>query len=199
MLDLRASRPVVLVEPSFKINTGIAALIPSTARVPLRFYINVSLSAAGPRQKRFMGWNRTPVVLKRDLAFDVAVLALVVVALIFGAPRLLNTDTPLAVVTSWSMEPTLHVGDLIVVSGREPLRIGDVIVYAKPNGELIVHRLVAVEEGLRGTLFITKGDANPGVDAPVDPGRVKGKVILVIPYLGTLRLFVERLIRLRPS
>jgi len=147
-----------------------------------------------------MGWSRTPVVLKRDLAFDVAVLALVAVALIFGAPRLLNTDTPLAVVTSWSMEPTLHVGDLIVVSGREPLRIGDVIVYAKPNGELIVHRLVAVEEGLQGTLFITKGDANPNVDdPPVDPGRVKGKVILVIPYLGTLRLFVERLIRLRPS
>jgi len=136
-------------------------------------------------------------VPKRDAVLDIAVLALVAVVLILGAPRLLDTDTPLAVVTSWSMEPTLHVGDLIVVSGREPPRVGDIIVYAKPTGELIVHRLVEIRKGVQGTFFITKGDANPHVDPPVDPNKVKGKVILVIPYLGAIRLFVEKI--LRPS
>jgi signal peptidase I len=66
----------------------------------------------------------------------------------------------------------------------------------KPNGELIVHRLIAVEETAWKVVYITKGDANPYPDEPVDPVRVKGKVVFVIPYLGVVRLFVERLIHL---
>lgn len=131
---------------------------------------------------------------KRSLLLDAVTLTFLAAALILGAPRLLGTDTPLAVVTSWSMEPTLHVGDLIVVSGREQPKVGDVIVYMKPNGELIVHRLIAIKEAAWGTVFITKGDANPYPDEPIETGRVKGKVIFVIPYLGVVRLFFERLI-----
>jgi len=135
-------------------------------------------------------------VPKRDAVRDLAALALAAIALLLGVPRLLGTDTPLAVVSSWSMEPTLHVGDLIVVSGRETPRVGDIVVYAKPFGELIVHRLIEIREGVQGTLFITKGDANLNVDPPVDPSRVKGKVVLVIPYLGAIRLIVESAARL---
>jgi len=134
-------------------------------------------------------------VPKHSSLFDAAMVALIAAVLILGVPRLLGTETPLAVVTSWSMEPTLHVGDLIVVSGREQPKVGDVIVYVKPNGELIVHRLIAVEETAWRTVYITKGDANPYPDEPINPERVKGKVVFVIPYLGVVRLFVERLIR----
>lgn len=132
---------------------------------------------------------------KHGLLFDAAIVALIAAVLILGVPRLLGTETPLAVVTSWSMEPTLHVGDLIVVSGREQPKVGDIIVYIKPNGELIVHRLIAVEETAWRTVYITKGDANPYPDEPINPARVKGKVVFVIPYLGVVRLFLERLIR----
>lgn len=134
---------------------------------------------------------------RSSFARDVALLLVFALALVFGLPKLLGTDTPLAVVTSWSMEPTLHVGDLIVVSGREQLRTGDIIVYVKPSGELIVHRLVEIRETALGTIYITKGDANPFPDEPpVGPERVKGKVVLVIPYLGVVRLLAEWAIRL---
>lgn len=116
------------------------------------------------------------------------------VGVLVVAPRVLSTDVPLAVVASYSMEPTMHVGDLILVNGAVKPVIGDVIVYVKPNGELIVHRLVDVRETLRGLEYITKGDANPGFDAPVPAYAAKGRVELVVPYLGTIRLIFQRLL-----
>ncbi|MEM2677071.1 MAG: signal peptidase I, partial [Thermofilaceae archaeon] len=73
---------------------------------------------------------------------------------------------------------------------------GDVIVYVSPTSGLIVHRVIKVQETLRGTEFITKGDANLAPDAePVPAQRVKGRVDIVIPYIGVVRLAFERLLQ----
>jgi len=118
-----------------------------------------------------------------------------VVALVKVSPLMLHTDTPLAVVSSWSMEPTLHVGDLIVVANWGDVKVGDIIVYVDGRGSLIVHRVVAIRHSAAGILYVTKGDANPLPDAvPVPPSRVKGKVILVVPYIGVVKLAFEQLI-----
>ncbi|MCX8180553.1 MAG: signal peptidase I [Thermofilaceae archaeon] len=133
--------------------------------------------------------------MKKVPYLDLIILAFTLVVLVFVAPRALETDAPLAVVTSWSMEPTLHVGDLIVVKGTHEPEIGDVVVYVKPNGELIVHRLIEIRHTLAGVEYITKGDANAWPDPPVYPNQLKGKVILVVPYIGVLRLFFEKIIQ----
>ncbi len=118
----------------------------------------------------------------------------VIIALVKASPIILCTDTPLAVVSSWSMEPTLHVGDLIVVANWGDIKVGDVIVYVSGHGALIVHRVVAVRHSASGILYVTKGDANPSADVmPVPPSRIKGKVILVFPYIGVVKLLFERL------
>jgi len=46
-------------------------------------------------------------------------------------PQILNTDVPLAVVESGSMEPTIHAGDLLVVVGYSPadIVVKDIIVF----------------------------------------------------------------------
>ncbi len=105
----------------------------------------------------------------------------------------LDTDVPLAVVSSWSMEPIFHVGDMIIVQGCNKYNVGDIIVYQDHfiKNKLIVHRIIKIEQNI---VYITKGDANYGPDSfPVKKNQIKGKVILVIPYLGTIKLLFERL------
>ncbi|RLE78202.1 MAG: signal peptidase I [Thermoprotei archaeon] len=101
----------------------------------------------------------------------------------------LNTELPLAVVSSWSMEPTLHIGDLIIVRGVEP-EIGDVVVFSR--GKYIVHRVIAKSETTNGFIVITKGDANTYPDGRISYKQVKGKVVMIVPYVGVLKLLSEK-------
>lgn len=112
------------------------------------------------------------------------------VLFVFSLGYILRTSVPLAVVSSWSMEPTLHVGDIVVVSGSSNYSRGDIVVYESFSG-LIVHRIVAYTEGG----YITKGDANPYPDS-IHPSEktIKGKVVLVVPYVGTLKLVFEQML-----
>jgi len=115
----------------------------------------------------------------------------VFILLFFFLHSLLNTSVPLAVVSSWSMEPTLHVGDLVIVQGQSHYKPGDIVVYTTGKA-LVVHRIVKqLEDGT----FLTKGDANVFADA-IHPSlaQIKGKVILVIPYFGTLKLIIEKIL-----
>lgn len=133
---------------------------------------------------------------KRLVASTMITIA-VILAIILCSPQILKTDVPFAVVSSWSMDPTLHIGDLIVVMGTEQINPGDIIVYSSWGGRLIVHRVVRVEVANGVAYYVTKGDANPVPDLrPVTRSEVKGKVIFVIPYIGVVKLAAEALMRL---
>ena len=96
----------------------------------------------------------------------------------------LQTDKPVLTVVSGSMEPTLSVGDLIVISGKDVLEIekGDIIVF-NPGivNKLIVHRVYEVIEDRRIDKFTgeesvirsfrTKGDNNNHVDVAIPAGN----------------------------
>lgn len=91
-----------------------------------------------------------------------------------------------AVVLSGSMEPEFSKGDLIIVKETADVDINDIIVF-KDGANLVVHRIV----GMGGEVIVTKGDANPVEDNPISPSAVKGKVIFVVPYLGTAVEFLK--------
>ncbi len=98
-----------------------------------------------------------------------------------------------AVVVSGSMEPNLHVNDLIFYTANrnKPYEIGDVIVFIREDGQeemLITHRIIAVSE----TGVTTKGDANP-VQDPNETvfSDIVGKIRVRIPYLGVLTSFLR--------
>jgi signal peptidase len=118
----------------------------------------------------------------------------------------LNTDIPLAYVPSKSMEPTLNVGDLVLIKGIDPHEIknGTIIVFYVPGhyGEdsyRIVHRVIKILKIDNQLMFETKGDNNPVSDSvrwkyiPAD--HIVGEVVLKIPYLGYIALFKESFLK----
>ena len=85
-------------------------------------------------------------------------------------PRLLPFQT--FYVQSGSMRPGIPVGALVVAT-RTPaseLHVGDIIVFNRPGqpGEMVTHRIFAIEDSPSGPQFVTKGDAN----SVPDPWRV---------------------------
>jgi len=117
-----------------------------------------------------------------------------------------NTETPIVVVVSGSMEPQIHKGDLLFVMGREPETIkngtiidkdGDIIVFNAqglwPSApiEPIVHRVINKYQIGDTWYFDTKGDANSIPDAASVPeSRVIGVVVGGIPYIGWVKIFL---------
>jgi signal peptidase len=106
----------------------------------------------------------------------------------FTFPLLLRTPTPLVVVMSGSMKPSLRPGDLLVVEGyrsRGP-EVGDVVVYrSRRYGRVVVHRVVGVDEAEGKNILLTKGDAVELADGePVEMGDVLGSVRWRIGWLG---------------
>lgn len=100
------------------------------------------------------------------------------------------------------MSPSLRQNDGVIVNSHVPfnsLKVGDIIVfktyYPNPDTgqrEIIVHRVAQiVSDPDNGQKIIrTKGDANPGsipqLDYPIFPQNYIGKVLYVIPQLGTV-------------
>ncbi len=124
--------------------------------------------------------------------------------LYFGLQVVLNTEAPIVIVVSGSMEPNIREGDLLFVAGANPEDIingtaedknGDVIVFdarglwvGAPE-EPIVHRVVGKYLNGDTWYFITKGDANSLPDqASVPETRIIGVVIGGIPYIGWVKI-----------
>jgi signal peptidase len=103
-----------------------------------------------------------------------------------------GTENPFYVVSSGSMIPNLNIFDVIIVQGHvnfDQLKVGDIIVFNRPNGhdKVIVHRVAEILN--KDPLVIrTKGDANPGsipgTDFPITKDDYIGKVEYVIPQIG---------------
>ena len=130
---------------------------------------------------------------------------LIVVVIVVGAQLLVGSalgSSPVYVVVSKSMVPTLEVGDLVIAHSVpfSSIHVGQVIIYVQPDGLggcgglTIVHRVVAItSKGL-----ITQGDdraTNPLPDEPnqwppVTANCVKGVVVLAIPYLGLVSMLI---------
>lgn len=91
-----------------------------------------------------------------------------------------------AVVLSGSMEPTLSVGDLILVKESEAYAEGDIVVYQDVNC-LVVHRVMEVNKDT----ITTKGDANNVADKAIGKDYVKGCVFFWIPALGHVVNFAK--------
>lgn len=100
------------------------------------------------------------------------------------------------VIISGSMEPNIHVYDVIVAKRTEPekLKDGDVITFYSNDsrfyGTTITHRIIETIDAKEG-IFRTRGDANNVEDdALTIKENIVGKVVMRIPQLGRLQFFL---------
>ncbi|GMK57814.1 hypothetical protein CspeluHIS016_0406480 [Cutaneotrichosporon spelunceum] len=108
-----------------------------------------------------------------------------------------NSESPIVVVLSGSMEPAFYRGDILFLTNppNTPYSIGDITVYKLPgdrNGTPIVHRVIESHIASNGSqLLLTKGDNNQVDDVALyrgpqllDSNLVVGKVQAFLPYVG---------------
>ena len=144
---------------------------------------------------------------------------IIFVAILFGATfgtyfilrAALHTKTPMVVVISGSMEPTLYRGDLLFLKGKDPADIqngsyqgdpaGDIIVFEASwsySGEPIVHRVIDKRFNATGTEiweFKTQGDnviTNPTPDSGwTSEDDVIGVMVGKIPKIGFVKIWLS--------
>lgn len=100
------------------------------------------------------------------------------------------------VIISGSMEPNIHVYDVIISKRVDTttLKKGDVITFYSNDqrfyGETVTHRIVEEVDKSKG-IYRTQGDANNVADdALTSADNIMGKVIMKIPQLGKVQSIV---------
>lgn len=148
-------------------------------------------------------------VSKRKIIFSIATIFIVFFSAFsvhFLLQFLFNTQYPVVIVISNSMEPIIKRGDLLFVKGIDPEDIkegtiedkkGDVVVF-NAHGlwddapeEPVVHRVVSkwFNDTTQKWYFYTKGDANFHIDmAIISEDRIYGVVFGGIPYIGMIKI-----------
>jgi len=83
-------------------------------------------------------------------------------------------------VTGWSMFPAVRPGDTLVIDRISTFAVdeGDVVLFGRDR-RLFVHQVVAkASHGSYGML--TRGDAMPKPDSPVDDNELLGRVSFIV-------------------
>lgn len=131
----------------------------------------------------------------RRAIYSLLMVFLGILVLTLGLRFFLGTTNPFYTVVSGSMEPTLNIGDIVIVRDSNTfyqITVGDIIVFKSPleKDKVIVHRVVGIREDMGERALITKGDNN----LSRDPWIVKethylGKMLFSIPKVGLLSTF----------
>jgi signal peptidase I len=102
-------------------------------------------------------------------------------------PQALGGPARYLVIRGDSMVPTYVTGDLVVLHTQPTYRVGDIVAYAVPKGEigaglLVIHRIIG-GEAVHG--FTVKGDNNPAPDPwRPRPQDIAGSAWVLIPVVG---------------
>ena len=107
-------------------------------------------------------------------------------------------EVSLYTIVSGSMEPTIHVYDVVLnvaVKSPEDIKVGDVITFISTSsiseGLTVTHRVQDIKIVNGEYEFVTKGDYNPTADSSTAKyNNVIGKVAFKIPQLGRVQFFV---------
>ena len=83
-------------------------------------------------------------------------------------------------VMTGSMEPNIHISDIILVKENDNYKESDIVTYKDSSNEYVTHRIVSVSDDI----IVTKGDANNAEDSPIKEKDIIGKVIFKVSMSG---------------
>lgn len=161
---------------------------------------DINSSMASKRRTKMEKQNpvsKTIRFIRKNPTARVILIIVLLFAATYGSVEVLRialrAESPLMVVSSESMVPTLNVGDIILVRGIDPhqVTVGTIIIFHSPNNYdmPIVHRVVQVENEGNTVFFRTKGDHNGGPDGwRVPAENLMGVYVGKLPYVGLLSL-----------
>ena len=97
------------------------------------------------------------------------------------------------IVLTGSMEPTLNIGDIVIVKETDDIKVNDIISF-KVSNSVVTHRVTDIRHDDENNLsYITKGDANNGYDNEIiELEDIEGKYVFKIPKLGSLIMFFQK-------
>ena len=145
---------------------------------------------------------------KRQMAHQVLNLAMIVCSALMIWKSLMvitESESPVVVVLSGSMEPAFHRGDILFLHmGFTPFRAGDIVVFKVADRDIpIVHRVIKVHEKEDGEVdLLTKGDNNAVDDRGlyaagqswINKEHVIGRAKGYLPYVSKLEPDESRLL-----
>ena len=120
----------------------------------------------------------------------VCIAALLITKLSGGVPQFFGYR--IYVISTGSMEPALHVGDVILAKSfhnGDSLTPGEILTYegaGETQGMLITHRLVSVTGEAGSRTLILRGDANSLDDAPVAETRLVSRTVCRLRLFGAV-------------
>ncbi len=147
--------------------------------------MEVALPIAGPRR----AWRWLSHAASAVLLFVLAGL----LALAAAAPA----GYTLLIEQSDSMSPVMRAGDLLFVESARPadVRVGDIVTFSDHTrqGDLVTHRVIRKIDKDTSIAFVTKGDANTGVERwAMDRDGTLGVHALTVPKLGFLAAWFSK-------
>ena len=142
---------------------------------------------------------------KRQFAFQGLNLCMIILSALMiwkGLMVYTNSESPVVVVLSGSMEPTFQRGDILFLSNDDsPVQAGEIVVFKIHGRDIpIVHRVLHVHEGKDGKQeFLTKGDNNRvddrGLYAPgqlwLERDDVLGRAVGTLRYVGMVTIILN--------
>lgn len=140
---------------------------------------------------------KTFVTVKNTIGWFLVVL--LGIAMVIIVVTRINGETPTVFgytifrVTTGSMEPELHVGDIILDKSVEEseIKVGDIISYegsGSLDGLVITHKVIKApyKDDNGNTMLQTQGIANNTPDHPIKISQVEAKFVAKIPLVNSL-------------
>lgn len=143
---------------------------------------------------------------KRQLIYQVLNFGMIVSSALMiwkGLMVVTESESPIVVVLSGSMEPAFHRGDLLFLTNHreDPIQVGDIVVFKVEGRDIpIVHRVLKIHEKSNGTVkILTKGDNNSvddrGLYAPgqlwLEKKDIVGRARGFVPYVGIVTILMN--------
>ena len=79
------------------------------------------------------------------------------------------------------MNPFIRGGDIVEIEPTDigALREGDVAFYSRPEGQIVLHRVISKKQEDKVPVLTCQGDASMHAEGPIYPSQILGRAVSV--------------------